>query len=201
MSHPWISPVVAACLLSAPALSADKPRPALKPDLSGTWKSGCETLSLSQGEKMTLVRTFTNTAKEWALDFVVYEDATCAKPFFTARSSGLYSLGKASAKVPGATEIEFSITSRKLTPHSADAAQFLSLACGGLDWDVGTSHDALKSGCHGLGMPASNQCQAESDLVKRDGKALYLGQRPANGEVCSPDRRPTALVKTPLTRF
>jgi len=192
--------LAAACLFAAPALAADKAKPAPKPDLAGTWKSACESVPNGQGGTMNFTRTFKNTAKTWSIDFVVYEDTACTKKFFTAEIAGPYALGKPSAKVPGATEGEFLIASRKLTPASPDAAQMLSNACGGLDWEAGKAKDILKDGCKNLGMHPAATCKGENDLVKVDGKDLFFGQRPADGDLCTPAKRPTALGKTPVTK-
>jgi hypothetical protein len=193
--------IAAAILFATPALAGDKTAPkAAKPDIAGTWKSPCESVPNGQGGTMNFTRTFKNTAKTWSIDFTVYGDTACTQKFFTADISGPYKLGKASEKVPGATEGEFSIAKRQVTPHNDGAVQMLTQACGSKGWAAGKAKDITKEGCAGLGMHPSATCKGESDLVKLDGKDLFFGERPADGNLCSPEKRPTALGKTPVTR-
>jgi hypothetical protein len=192
----------AVVLLATPALAQEKKAAAkeAKPNIVGTWKSTCESVPNGQGGTMNFTRTFKNTAKTWSIDFTVYGDAACTQKFFTADISGPYTLGKASEKVAGATEGEFLITKRTVTPHNDAAVQMITQACGVKDLKAGKAKDLTKEGCAGLGMHPTATCKGEHDLVKLDGKNLFFGERPADGNLCTPEKRPAALGKTPVTK-
>ena len=121
-----------------------------------------------------------------------------APPGFGGRAvdiDGPYKLEKASAKVKGATEAQFLFAHRKATPKSDGAAKWLSSvkACGKADWKAGESVDIDASGCPRLGAWPKAQCAGEHDLVKVEGDHLYFGARPADGNLCSKEKRPQAL--------
>lgn len=200
MMNRLIAAAAVLCVLSAPAVAGEKAAKAQKPRIEGTWKSTCESVPNGQGGTMNFTRAFKNTAKTWSIDFTVYGDAACTQKFFSADISGPYKLGQPSDKVEGATEGEFLITSRKVTPQNEGAVQMLSKACGGTDWAVGKAKDLTKDGCPALGMHPTATCKGENDVVKVDGKNLFFGQRPADGNLCTPEKRPTALGQTPVTK-
>ena len=43
-------------------------------------------------------------------------------------------------------------------------------------------------------------CGLDHDLMAMDAAGLYFGQRPADNDMCTPDRRPTALLM-PVAAF
>lgn len=50
-----------------------------------------------------------------------------------------------------------------------------------------------EEGCAAFGQYPVDACPADYDLVARDGDTLYFGQRPADNDMCTPERRPTEL--------
>ncbi len=163
------------------------------PAIEGTWSSpACE--STPDGS-MHFTRTFKIDKGAWAIDFSTYGDAACKEKMVTVDIDGPYKLEKPSPKVKGATEAQFLFTRRKATPKSEGAAKWLSSvkACGKADWKAGESVDIDASGCPQLGAYPKAQCAGEFDLVKVEGDQLFFGARPADGNLCSKEKRPAQL--------
>jgi hypothetical protein len=55
-------------------------------------------------------------------------------------------------------------------------------------------------GCLGFGQYPKTQCSADYDLVKVEGDKLQFGKRPADNNMCTPGKRPTALNPNAFTR-
>jgi hypothetical protein len=180
------------------ALAADKAAKAPAVSLDGTWASpACEAVPDGKGGKMFFKRTFKIAKGSWAIDFSTYGDEGCSedKKMVTVDIDGPFKLDGASSKVTGATEAQFLFTHRKATPRSDGAAGWLTSikACGHADWKAGTAVDIDKEGCPALGAYPKKACTGEFDLVKVEGDDLFFGSRPADGNLCSKDKRPTAL--------
>ena len=77
---------------------------------------------------------------------------------------------------------------------------FRSQGCGRAGFAVGQATDILADGCAGLGAYPLAACPAEHDLVVLDGASLRLGARPADGNLCTDARRPTAPSPVALAR-
>jgi hypothetical protein len=168
------------------------------PDLIGAWKGDCQ--PASQGQSFSLAFDIGKDA--WALDYVVYGDATCAGEFLTVRIEGPYEITGPSAGVAGAFEARFAFGTKTITPANGAAAGFLGspAACGGGSWAAGQATEVLSIGCPGLGQYPQAQCGADYDVVSRTGDELRFGARPADNNMCTADRRPTALSAAPVRR-
>lgn len=199
-----ISPLLALCLAFCLAGCGDDgtsnttgttPEPTPKAaDLVGKWKSAC--VDPGNGQGFTL--SFDLTASNWKLDYDSFADATCATKNLTVHIEGAYRLGDASQSVMGAREGEFDFDVKTVTPASDGAAMFLGTACGGGTFTAGQATDIL-GGCAGIGAYPVADCPTDYDIIKRDGDTLTFGLRPMDNNMCSPDKRPTALG-VPLSR-
>lgn len=58
----------------------------------------------------------------------------------------------------------------------------------------------LANGCEAFRIFPAADCMGEYDVVAVRGAQLFLGPRPADGFMCSEDRRPEAAGETPLVR-
>lgn len=184
---------IVACFMGFAVYGADK-----APKIDGTWASpACESMPDGKGGSMHFKRVFKIAKSGWTLDFSTYGDASCAEAskMVTVDIDGAYELGKPSAKVSGGTEARFFFAHRKATAKSDGAAGWLNSvqACGKSDWKAGQAVDIDASGCPQLGAYPKKMCAGEFDVVKRDGDDLYFGNRPADGNLCSQDRRPSEL--------
>jgi hypothetical protein len=65
--------------------------------------------------------------------------------------------------------------------------------CGHSNWKLGKSKNIQKPGCPQLGAYPLSMCKGEYDIVKVEGQNLFFGARPADGNLCSEDRRPKEL--------
>jgi hypothetical protein len=169
-------------------------------DLKGTWTSEvCEVMPNADGSKTYFKRVFDLTEQDWKLNFETFSDAGCTSRLFTARFEGPYELQKDSETVKGATEGNFRFARHSMTAHVQPVADwFQSAGCGAAAWAVGVEQDTSTKGCVFL-RPVS-ACGTDHDIVKLDGNKLYFGQRPADGDMCTPEKRPTALTATAVVR-
>lgn len=189
---------VALAALSAAACGGAKT--AVKPqDLAGRWDSAtCEASPNGDGTNSYLQRRFQLTETAWTLNLDVFGDAQCQMKLFTARLVGPYTLERDSEKVAGATEGNFGFGERYLTPHAQPLADaFAQSGCGSGTWTVGTEQ-SVPGAC--LFFKALADCGTDHDLVKVDGDKLFFGQRPADGDMCTPDKRPQALTALPVVK-
>jgi hypothetical protein len=197
-THPWFAALavaLAACG-GAPAPKLDPRDP--PPAIAGRWQSACTVASPQQVFRLR----FELTDRAWQVDYVAYGDAACASELLTEHVEGGYRLIARSPSVAGAWTGEFAIARRTVVPRSDAAAQFLASAqgCGRPGFAAGQVTDILAAGCAGLGAHPQAQCPAEHDLVVLERDTLRFGARPADGNLCSEDRRPTAPSPVVLTR-
>jgi hypothetical protein len=178
---------------AAPAHGQDHaPREALA-TLAGTWAS--PTPEPWYGGWGT--RRFTFAEGRWELDFRHALDAGMTQPTFRFRTHGAYRVGAPSA-VPGAFEAVFG-EERKLVTLLTDDPQLVRAlgfdACG-LTPQV--EHDVSVGGCAGWKPVAV--CGEDHDLLALDVRGLHFGVRPRDNDMCTSDRRPTALLPHPVVR-
>ena len=169
-----------------------------RPSLAGTWESDCIAASPTQVFRVH----FELDASTWKLDYVAFGDTACTAPFLTAHIEGPYDLIEPSRIVANAWDARFAFAKKTLLPHDANAAGFLAseAGCNRPGFVAGVATDVLDAGCAGLGLQPLASCPAELDLAARDGDVLRLGERPADGNLCTPERRPRALSQVALHR-
>lgn len=164
-------------------------------DVAGHWVSDCT--PTGDGKAITL--EFHNTADHWQVAYITYGDAACSTAIVTANIAGGYSI-LGSAKVAGAHDAVFRFDTKTLTPNVQALADALNgMDCGG-GFAVGTATDVYAHGCAGFGMYPQASCGADYDLVAITGDTLHFGNRPADNNMCSEDKRPTSLSPIALHR-
>lgn len=136
-------------------------------------------------------REFVFNDDQWELKFTLYFDSLRTKPVFRFRAKGPYSVQGASSKVTGADNALFTFDKKYVTLLSSDAAVATGFGFTACNLQVNTEKDITDSGCSFL--VSKSACGQEYDLLKKDGDKLFLGARPATGDMCAEDRRPTAL--------
>ena len=159
-------------------------------NLIGTWVGPCFASPSGDGSFNQL--TFRMTETEWDLDYVAHGDENCTAKFLTVNIKGPYELGKASSVAEGAREGTFSFASKTVTGHMDAALGVINGACGVTDTAVDTPLD-LAGGCAGLGAYPIAECAADNDIVMVKDNNLHFGARPADNNMCSPDKRPTSF--------
>jgi hypothetical protein len=188
-----LAAVAAAAMLAAPAAAqdfADRDRLA---SLQGVWASAApEPWYGGYG-----TRRFEFADGQWSLVFTHALDPAMRQQTFAFRTHGPYAIGAASAAVPGAFEAVF-FEDRKLvtllTTDPAIVAAFGFAACG---LRAGEEVDISERGCAGWKPVAL--CREDHDLLALDARGLHFGVRPRDNDMCTPDRRPIALLP-PVTR-
>ncbi|NTX51467.1 hypothetical protein HUA74_30400 [Myxococcus sp. CA051A] len=168
-------------------------------DLAGTWDSAtCEAVPNGDGSNNYLQRHFQLTESDWTLRLDFFRDAGCQTKLFTARVVGPYSLGQDSEKVSGATEGTFTFGERYLTAHLQPLADvFTQSGCGTGAWTVGVEQP-VPGAC--LSFKPLTECGRDHDVVKVEGTQLFFGQRPADNDLCAPEKRPQALATHPVVK-
>ncbi len=164
--------------------------------LVGKWDStGCETYTLSTGDSSYLKRSLSYSSTDATLTTMIYNEKDCLTLFGMSVFGAKYTLGAASATLPGASEIDYAITTRTVTPLTNNAVAALNStiggACGSGNWTLNQSGDVAQIGCPVLGIPSRSACPKELDLVKVDGDNLSTGDR-TTIDACK--TRPTALI-------
>jgi hypothetical protein len=179
-------------LLCGPA-TAGEPRETLR-HLSGTYASAApEPWYGAWG-----TREFAFEGGRWSLDFTLALDPAMQRPVFRFRTFGPYRIG-APAAFPGAFEAVFGEERKLVTLLTDDArlAEAFRLADCGLA--PGVESDVSLRGCAGWRPVAI--CGEDHDLLALDaGGGLLFGVRPRDNDMCTPERRPTALLAHPVTR-
>jgi hypothetical protein len=177
------------------------PHTQVKPqDLQGAWTSEvCESMPNPDGSKTYFQRHFTLTEKDWTLHFNAFGDPGCSVKLFTARVEGPYTLLKDSGKVEGATEADFGFGRHYMTAYVQPIADwFQGSQCGTKAWTLGEEQETSGTGCVFFKPVAA--CGTDHDVVKVEGERLFFGQRPADNDMCTQDKRPTALTPVAVVR-
>ena len=151
------------------------------------------------GSTAYLVRDFTFSKSNWKLLLTAYGDPAQSMKLFEATVEGNYSLGKESATAPKATEADFSFDKITMTPYIDPlVGMFNESKSGNGNWKIGGSQDVSKTGC--MFFKPVKEYGMEYDLVSLDGDKLYLGERPSDNNMGSPELRPKSLTKDPVVK-
>jgi len=140
----------------------------------GKWNSDCVGQPQADGTTQHLDLAFDISDDRWAMDYSTYGDDH---------------------------EAIFRFDSKTITPHVDGVAQALgSMGCGRGAWAVGVGQDVLESGCAGFGQRPKAVCGADYDLIAVEGHDLHFGARPADNDMCTAEKRPTALSPLAMHR-
>jgi kynurenine formamidase len=156
--------------------------------LTGTWKSAS---SESVGSFGYRTREFTFSGGRWRIEVLFYDDAKMSKPLFSFVGEGPYELGANSTAVPGASNAVFRFDKKSLTLLTDNADAITRFGFAACELKKGLTKDISVSGCANFTSVAV--CGQEYDLVKFEGKRLWLGARPADGNMCTENKRPQSL--------
>ncbi len=116
------------------------------------------------------------------------------------RTGGGYAITGPSATVPGAYEATFDEDWKHVTLLTAIPEVIAGMGLAACDLSPNLETDISASGC--AAWPPVAQCGQDHDLLALEGDGLRFGQRPADNDMCTPDKRPTALLPAvvPLAR-
>ena len=157
-------------------------------DLTGHWVSAAPE---AQG-KIFVLRDFTFKGQDWSVVYRAFGDAGAKQPLFTLDVGGVFVIGSAAPKVPGAFEGIFPALYRKITADSpAGVGMFAQMGCA---LALGTAKSLVSEGC-GF-MPPLMQAMGEYDLVLLKDGQFFFGDRA--GDLTK--ARPEALYPYPLVK-
>jgi hypothetical protein len=185
--------VVAACL-AGPALSQDDGGRAALESLHGTYHSAA--VEPWYGGFGT--REFVFADGQWSLTFIHALDPGMTQRTFRFRTGGGYAVQAPVAAVPGAFHTIFDEDWKHLTlltPVPEIAAAMGMADCG---LTVNLEADISDTGCAAW-RPVAD-CGQDHDLLALSAEGLHFGQRPADNDMCTVARLPTALLPAVVAR-
>ncbi len=193
--------VVTLALAGCPAAQKlpDKvPTAPVLPVLAGTYaEESCRKITNADGTDSFVKQSWIITPSTWSRDVVVYGDDQCTTKQATIHADGPYNVTGPSKSVPGAFDVDRAFSHRVVTAHvDGYIAVLQSYGCGKAPYAVNEPQDVLAGGCKDLGLMP---CDKEHDIVKLDKDTIAFGKRPADNDICTPDKRPTEL-ETPLKK-
>jgi hypothetical protein len=159
-------------------------------NLNGTYR---DPKAVDWGRGTFGIREFTFNKGRWTLNFVLALDPEMKNPVFVFRTIGSYRVLDKSKSVKDAYDALFLEDKKFVTLKTADEnlAKAFGLASCGLQKDV--EKDISLEGCS-LWKPVA-VCNEDHDLLSLDKEGnLYFGQRPADNDMCTADKRPSALT-------
>jgi hypothetical protein len=194
--------LVLVVLLLGCAGAQPAPERGLAASLAGRFvNDGCLAQPQADGTTSYLKIAFDLTPTIFSVDLVTYADESCTTKIGTVHIDGPYTIHGPSPSVPGAHEGEFRFARRTVTPHvEGYIALMQSLSCGKPPYAVNEPQDIHVAGCPEMGLRPLAECAGEHDLVKLEGETLRFGKRPADGDLCTPDKRPTELSEIAFRR-
>ena len=138
-------------------------------------------------------RTFTFEDGSWTLDFVLALDPQLQNRVFRFRTHGSYEVLRPSEMVPEAYDAVFFEDAKYLTVEADDPALVEAFGLAQCGLTVGVEADISQMGCAGW-LPVA-ECNEDHDLLAltEDG-GVRFGVRPADNDMCTPDKRPTMLT-------
>lgn len=154
----------------------------------GKWKSAAVESVSSFGFR---TREFVFTKDRWLIEVIFYSDKELTKPLFSFVGEGPYTLAENSTVLPEATNATFFFDKKRLTLLTDDAAAISQFKFDACSLKKGITKDISANGCSNFTSIAV--CGQEFDLVNIERDTLRLGARPADGDMCSVDKRPKAL--------
>lgn len=164
-------------------------------NLSGTYKSQT---AEDWGRSTFGIREFSFDNGKWTLKFILALDPEMKNQVFEFRTHGTYQvLSKSNAAK--AYEAVFYEDKKYVTLKTADEQLIAGFGLAECGLTIGLEKDISEDGC--AIWPAVKDCMEDHDLLSMDDSGnLYFGVRPDDNNMCTPDRRPTALLP-PVTKL
>jgi len=138
-------------------------------------------------------RVFTFDEGNWTLEFTLGLDPNLEDQVFQFRTYGSYTIVDASINVENAYNAEFGEDKKFLTLKTDDPQLIKAFGFANCGLTPFEEKDISENGCS-LWKSVS-ECPIDHDLLSLDKDGLlYFGQRPADNDMCSADKRPTSLT-------
>jgi hypothetical protein len=143
-------------------------------------------------------REFVFADGTWSLTFTHALDPQMTQRTFQFRTGGAYTVGEASAEVPGAFRTVFDEDWKRLTLLTPVPEIATAMGVAGCGLNVNLEADISLTGCAAWKPVA--ECGEDHDLLALSAEGLHFGVRPADNDMCSPDKTPTALLSAVVAR-
>ncbi len=144
-------------------------------------------------------RVFTFDKGKWTLLFTLALDPNMNMQVFQFRTFGTYQLQDKSNKVANTYNAVFYEEKKLLTLKTSDENLIKAFGFVPCNMTKDVEQDVSEQGCSGWKSVAA--CPGDYDLLSLDKEGkLYFGNRPADNDMCSPDKRPTSLTP-PVTKM
>lgn len=184
-----VSSLALAMMACGDEATAEDPASALRA-LSGTY---ADPAPYAYGPQAFGHRTFTFDEGRWTLRFTLGLDPKLERPVFSFRTHGTYRVLEASAEVPGAFEALFTEDAKFVTLETSEAELAEAFGLAGCGLVPGREKDVSVSGCAGWKPVAV--CNEDHDLLALTPEGgVRFGVRPPDNDMCTADKRPTALT-------
>ncbi len=169
--------------------------------LRGVWNNPApERVVRSDGAVVYSSKRFTFDEENWRIEFTVSEDPEGRSRLFSGDFQGPYFIDDYVPLVQ-AYRGRFLFSVRRVTAYQPGLIKALDAAkCGQGKWIAGEAKDLDESGCPLLRIHPRASCKGEFDLINLGPDDLYLGARPADGDLCTVERRPQRLSAARLKR-
>ena len=187
--RPIILATLAGLAVAAPAISEPLSADALA-TLSGTWASpDAEPWYGGYG-----TREFVFSNGQWQLIFTHALDPDMTQRTFQFRTGGGYRVGAAGPE--GSFATDFDEDWKHLTMFLTDPGLIAAFGLADCGLTPNLEADISASGCAAW-RPVAD-CGTDHDILKVEGDAMFLGVRPADNDMCAPEKRPAALLPAVL---
>jgi len=163
-------------------------QPATTERLVGSWKSPAAERS---GPDTFSTREFRLTRERWSVEARFYRDQAMREPLFSFVAQGPYRLESASSEMAGTSEAIFAFDKKELTLLTSDRMAISRFGFESCGLTENVAADISNTGCSFF-VPIA-RCPQEYDLVQLEDDNLRLGARPADRDMCTPNKRPKAL--------
>lgn len=143
-------------------------------------------------------REFVFRDGHWSLDFTHALDPAMTRRTFRFRTGGAYRVAEPSPAVEGAFHTVFDEDWKHVTllTDAPEIVAAMGLAECGLAFNLET--DVSETGCAAWRPVAS--CGEDHDLLALGPEGLHFGVRPADNDLCTPEKTPTALLPAVVAR-
>lgn len=137
-------------------------------------------------------REFTFANGQWQLIFTHALDPAMTMRTFQFRTGGPFEIGQESEAVAGAFHGVFHEDWKHVTLLTDNPEIVAGMGMAECELAYNLETDISETGCAAW-RPVAD-CGEDHDLFAMDATGVYFGVRPADNDMCTPDRTPTALL-------
>lgn len=138
-------------------------------------------------------RIFTFDKGKWTLVFTLALDPEMKMQVFEFRTYGTYKLQEKSTKVPDTYNAVFYEEKKFITLKTDDKNLINAFGFAPCSLQKNKEQDISITGC--AAWKPVKDCPGDFDLLSMDAQGkLYFGDRPADNDMCSPEKRPSKLT-------